>query len=435
MNTKYWLVAILLLFSFNTVWADNAVCKKLTLEESISIAVAKNLDINKRRKDYDIATNNIKYANRLLNPQFQSWFYFGDAAFGAPDMFGVEFPIEIMKRGSRVNMAKSEKILTGTSINSDTFNLKMDVRTAYIAYAGAKSVVKIIEQQQEYLREMVAIASKRVFVGVAPDIEYMQAKIILEQLTTTYNKALAQVEVEQYNFNKTLNVEENDLLYCIIDDELPKSADFLKLSTPNPKSQLPSYEYVEKIGFNNRYDIKVASNEVEVAKKNLIVICRKKIPDISIIAGYLYLNDEKNRDITLNNGDALHGFYAGLNVDLPVFYRYQPEIKNAKIEIDKKVLNLKSVENVAKQNIKVAYTRLIVAQKNLNYYSDELLKNSSNVVKSSKRSYEVGKTDLSNLILIQQSNTSILMGYTMALIEYYFAWINLLKELGVEVIN
>lgn len=435
MNMKYCLLAILLLFSLNTVCAADTVCQKLTLDESISIAVAKNLDINKRRKDYDIATNNIKVADRLQDTRFETFFLVGDTSVGNPEMLGFVQPIEIMKRGARKSAAQSQRTLTSTSINSDIFDLKMDVRTAYIMYASSKSIVKIIERQQQYLKEMVTIASRRVFVGVAAEVEYMQAKIILDQLNTTYNQALTQVEVSQYNFNRTINSEENNLVYDIVDAELPQNVDFIKLSTPNPKSQLPSLDEVENIALQNRNDIKIAKNEIEVARKQLIVVIRKKVPDVEVLAGYMFLTPHQNNDFTVSDGGFAQGAYMGLNINVPLLYRYKPEIQNAKIELEKKQLNLMSVQNKAKQSVKIAYSRLLVAQKNLNYYSDELLKSSANVVKSSRRSYEVGKSQLSDLIIMQQANMNILMGYTIALVAYYSAWIDLLRELSVEVIS
>lgn len=435
MKLKYYIFILLLLFTTNTVWATNAVYKKVTLDESIAIAVEKNLDINNRRKDCQIATNKIKIANRLQNPELQTLFMMGDTSLGNPQQLGLALPIEIMKRGPRKNLAIAEKKLTTESVSNDVFKLKMEVRTAYISYASSKSILKIIEKQQSYLKEMVAIASKRVFVGVAPEVEYMQAKLILDQLKTVYNLAVAQVEIEQYNFNKTLNVDEDALIYDIVDSELPQNQDFIKLSTPNPKSRLPCHEEVEKIALEHRNDIDIAEYELEIAKKNLIVVIKKNVPDVTAVGGFMFLTDWQNNDFKISNGGPLYGAYAGLMIDLPILYRYKPEIQNAKLEVEKKEIHLQSVKNVAKEKIKIAHTNLLVAQKNLNYYSDELLNNSSNVVQSSKRSYEEGKTELTNLILMQQANTNILMGYTISLENYYYAWIDFLRELGIECVN
>ena len=54
------------------------------------------------------------------------------------------------------------------------------------------------------------------------------------------------------------------------------------------------------------------------------------------------------------------------------------------------------------------------------------------MMKSSKENYEEGKTDLTPLILIEQSYRSIIIGYTTALTQYYSAYINFLREADVE---
>ncbi len=425
-------VILLTLFCFNSAYAEEVSCPALSLQEAISIAVEKNLDMNMRRKDLGIAANNIKVANRLQNPELQTFFLFGDTSLGNPQQLGLVFPIEIMKRGARKKLAQSRETLIKKAVGSDLFELKMDVRSAYVDYASAKSILKIVEKQQHYLEEMVSIARKRAGVGVSAEVEVMQADIILEQLVTIHNKAQNQVAVNKYNFNKTINSQDEELNYDINLTELPQNGDFLCLCTPNPKTQIPTYDFIEKLAFEHRYDIKIAQSELDVAKKNLVVVARQKVPDIRILGGYMFLSDWQNNDLTISNGGPLSGAYAGLNIDLPVLYRFRPEIRNAKIEIEQKELNLKSVENQARQDLKMAYNNLLVAQKNLNYYTDELLKNSTSVLKSSKRSYEVGKSDLSDLIIIQQANMNILMGYTLTLAEYYSCWVDLLREICVE---
>ena len=68
----------------------------------------------------------------------------------------------------------------------------------------------------------------------------------------------------------------------------------------------------------------------------------------------------------------------------------------------------------------------------LNYYNDKLLKNSEEMIRVSKRSYEVGKSNLTTLIVMEQSYKSIIVGYTYALAEYYNSWIDFLREVNQE---
>lgn len=429
---------IFIIFLFSIIFAPSVFCadetKKLSLEEAIKLAVEKNLILYQDKKDVDIAQNMIKVANRLQNPEFQTLLLVGNTSIGNPQQFGLAWDVEVNKRGPRKHKAIAEKLLADTSLQYQIFTLKMNIREAYVIFAGAKSILKIVEQQKDILNKMVEIASRRFEIGVAPESEYLQAKIFLSQWNTIYNMAQNQLKQERYNFNKSLNLDEEYTFYDIADEELPsvESGDFLKINTPSVKKEFKTYEEVEKIAFENRKDIQIARQELEVAIKNLKVVISKRIPDITLLGGYMYLSDWQNNDVSIAGGGQLSGAYFGGNIDLPVLYQYTPEIKNAKLEIEKKEANLKSVTNIARQDIQSAYSDFMLSRQNLNYYDDVLIKDSSSVLAKSQLSYEVGKSNLSNLILMEQSHLGILTNYINSLAMYYSNWVSLLRELNVE---
>ncbi len=425
------IIILIFILTSQQVFANEG-CTKLTLDDAIKLAVEKNMILSQKRKDIGIAQNNISVANRLQNPKFQIMYLLGDISLGNPQQIGFEIPVEIRKRGPRKKRAEAEASRTQTSFELDNFNLKMDVREAYINYAKAKSVLNIVTKQQGVLKQTVDVAKRRYEVGVAPEIEYLQAKIIYDQLKTVFNQTKTEVEVSKYNFNKTLNIEDESNGYDIADDALPTDGQFLKLSTPNPKAEMPDYEVIEKISFKHRHDIKMAEKEIDIARKNLIVTIRQKVPNITIIGGYGYLSDWQNNDFTISEGGFLQGAYVGGEIDLPILYRYTPEIKNAKLELEKKQTNLKSVKYLARQDLMTAYANFMVARKNLNYYSDNLLGDSETVLKMSQKSYTVGKSNLSSLLIMQQANIGISMNYTLALANYYSTWIDLLRSADIE---
>lgn len=227
-----------------------------------------------------------------------------------------------------------------------------------------------------------------------------------------------------------MNVEEESV-YDIADDELPQNGDFLRLMTPHPNSQMPDFESIKKAAFDNRYDIIIAQNEIDVARDNLKIVSRQRIPDVRVHGGYAFLTTHQNTEEIKGRGP-VSGAYVGGDMDLPVLYSFAPEIKNAKLELEKKELNSISIKNSAVQELKKAYGQFELARKNLNYYLDELLETSAKTLKSTEQSYAQGKTDLSNLILMEQSHMGIMMNYIDALCDYYTEWIELLTEMNVE---
>ena len=83
-------------------------------------------------------------------------------------------------------------------------------------------------------------------------------------------------------------------------------------------------------------------------------------------------------------------------------------------------------------NLHSAYDEFNTAQDNLNYYNDILLSESNQFLHMAKRSYIVGKSNMTDLIFVEQSYKLIMMGYTMALADYYNSWVNILREVNYE---
>ena len=167
---------------------------------------------------------------------------------------------------------------------------------------------------------------------------------------------------------------------------------------------------------------------IDIAEKNLSVAIRQRIPDIELSAGYAY-KLAKYAD----NGNFNNGAYIGASlVNLPVFYNYTPEINNARLKVEQAELNYISTKNKAIKDISAAYDRFLTAADNLVHYESKIITGSENLIDTSIKNYEAGKSDITSLIVMKQSYKSIIIGYTQALAEYYNSWTNFLREVNDE---
>ena len=191
---------------------------------------------------------------------------------------------------------------------------------------------------------------------------------------------------------------------------------------------LPSFRTIENSAVKNRYDIKIARNEIEVAKKKLAVVVRQKVPDLEISSGYGYQTIGLSDD---NNYKA--GAYLAANlVNIPIFYTYRPEIKNAKLEIEKADLNYISTVNKAKKSVEIAYENFVTAQLNLESYNDKILKDSDDLFALFEKKYKAESVDFATLAAVEESYQDLVVGYSDALSDYYISWINFLREINSE---
>ena len=401
--------------------------KKVYLNQAIDAALENNIDLQAAKLERNIAKNNIKTANRLQNPSFDAFYFLGAAGNSEPKQLGVSENIEIAKRKARKNLAESNLKLVEKNIDYRRFDLKMDVREAYINLVEAKSILDTLEQQEELQEELLKIAKVRVKNHNAPDIDVIQAEIALNQMITQVNSARVNVKKALSDFNKVINNPDN-IVYDSMDNIFSEENNFQEMMTPPPNFDFPSFDEIVQNAIRNRYDIQIAKQEIDVAEKNLTVTARQRIPDIQLTGGYAYQVGSYTDSGNFNNGA-----YAGASlVNIPLFYNYSPEIQNAALKLKQAELKYESSKNRAVKDVSAAYDRFLTAADNLNHYEKKIITGSEELIETSKNSYEAGKSDITSLIVMKQSYKSIIIGYTQALAEYYNSWTNFLREVNDE---
>ncbi len=422
---KFFTTLFLLVFVILPVYSIED-CRQINLQEALDIAVENNIDLKAAKINIDIAKNRVKSAGRFQNPELNAFYSIGTAGRSEPQQIGFTNLVEVGKRGVRKNFAKSNLKLENENLKYTKFNLKMDVREAYINLVAEKSVLDTMRQQEKLQEQLLSVVRKRVRSGNAPNIDEIQAEIALNQLRTQVNTAKINVRNALVYFNKVINPKEN-VTYDTQDKIFIEDDNFKELFTPEPDDRMPNFDEIKEHTLEHRYDIKIAKQQIDVSAKNLKLVARQRIPDVELTGGYLYQSKAQTDERFKS------GAYAGANiVNLPIFYTYKPEIENAKLELEQAELKYISTVNKALKDADAAYAKFLVARDNLNCYEKNILKSSNKLIETSIKNYETGKTDLTSLIVMKQSYKSILVGYTYTLAEYYNSWTNFLREVNDE---
>ena len=216
--------------------------------------------------------------------------------------------------------------------------------------------------------------------------------------------------------------------YDSLDTNLSKEESITGINIPQTSAKLPPFKSIEDTAIQNRYDIRIAKNQVELAKKKLAVVVRQRVPDLEIAAGYAYQTIGLADDDTFKSG----AFLGASLVNIPVFYSFRPEIKNAQMEIEKANLEYISTVNKAKKSVEIAYENFITAQLNLESYNDKILKDSDELFALFEQKYKVEKVDFATLAAVEESYQDLVVGYSDALSDYYTSWIEFLREINSE---
>lgn len=423
---KKFLAVILIILCQCTAFAIEDV-KKVNLEDAMDAALKNNIDLQAAELEINIAKNNIQSANRLQNPSFDVFYNFGASGWTEPRQLGISQTVELAKRKARKNLAQSNLKLVEKNIGYTKFDLKMDVREAYINLVASKSILDTLQQQQSLQEELLSIAQKRVKSHSVPEIDVIQAEIALNQMITQVNTAKVNVKKAMLDFNKIIN-DPNDTVYDSTDKILSEENNFDDMLTPPPDTNFPDFSQIADKLLEKRYDIQIAKQEIDVAEKNMTVVARQKIPDIALSGGYGYQMPKHTDDGRFNSG----GYVGASLVNIPLFYNYSPEIRNAALKLEQAELKYNSVKNKAIKDIKASYEKFLTSAENLKYYESKILVSSDELIEISKKAYENGESDITSLIVMKQSYKSIIVGYTYALAEYYNSWTNFLREINDE---
>ena len=410
----------MLLFPAFAIMEDS----KISLPEAIELALSTNPQIKIAKLGILQAENEIKIANSLQNPSLTTFQNLGQSAKGNPQEIGVDYVIEILKRGKRKETAKSSL----SSIQNDEKFLEqqliLDVKLTYFDFLLKKSNLKLIEEQKEISKQILAFAQQKYEKQELSKTDFIQAKIEYNRAVMYTNIAKSELIFSQNKFNTAMNSDK--LNFDTKENGLTE--DYNSFLTFKPEKVFYNFEKVKNFALNNRYDIKAKQKETQIAQNKLNEVKSKLIPDLQIEGGYLYLT--KN---TSDRGGFRSGAYAGASiVNIPLIYRYQPEIKNAQLEIEKAQLKYEDLKIDVTRDVTDAWEKYEITRNNLNFYDNELLVNSRELLDEAMKNLDENKIDLTGFFVSKKLYLELMLGYQQALSEYYISFAELLRELNIK---
>ena len=415
---------IILLNSLSFALVEN---KKIDLKQAIDITMQANPRVKIEKLNVETSKNEISIADRLQNPSLHTFQNIGTAGEGNPQQIGADYTIEILKRGKRKDYQKSESTAAYNNQKFKEQQLILGVKKAYIDLLLKKSYLNILIEQQELSKELLDFAKKESEKGKLPKTEVIQAEIALNRAIMYTNIAKSEVIFAQNRLNSTMNTSE--INYDTKEDYLDDN--YEALDTVSPLDNGFDFEKIKAYALSKRYDLLKASQEVESAKFNLKVVKSQLIPDVELIGGYAY----QTKGVSAT-GNYLSGAYVGASlVNIPLFYRYKPEIRNAELEIEKAKLRYEDVKVDVIRDLTDAWEKFVIARDNLNFYNKELLSNSRDLLKESKVNLDKKEIDLTSFLVSKKLYLELMLGYESALAEYYNCYAELLKEMNADNID
>jgi cobalt-zinc-cadmium efflux system outer membrane protein len=384
-------------------------------------------------------------AKALPNPTFNLTYGFGPAwkyiIAGNNEIFGWNEEIQVAgRRTKKVGVARANYLQTAFEVEAVRFDVHNRVRKAYAELSIASAYFKLINSQKHTFFKLLDIAQKRYNAGKAPGTEVMQAKLNVVQLNTQRNEAQSRLIIDSaqlaFLLGDTPSSEE------IISPDPVSLYDLLAGKSnivPNPDTGIPPLEQLLPTAWHERKDLKAAIQQAYQDRKALTLAKTQRIPDPFVGFNYLFTTYAPYQTQYFTPQPNAHkvpyspGYMVTVAEETPIFYHYQGQVNQAKATWIQQLKQNDQIRAQAAADIVTAYEALSVNIENLHKFQRELLPAALQAAQLSRRSYEMGKTDLSTAILAQQQYGQMVSSYFDTAVAYQSAWSDMEKAVGLPI--
>lgn len=421
--------------------------RSLSLRSCFEKAFANNREIASSVYNLPIAKAAIRIAGAVPNPRFTLLYGWGPEwsyiIAGQPQQFGWQFDIQTAgKRSKQLGVARANYGAAEFQVAQVMFDVHNRVRRAYAEQAAAEAYAQLIESQRKVALDLVRIAQNRFDAGKAPRSELLQAQLGVLQLDTQRNQAQARLQQATAALSLITGELPVDVEVIDVDDNglFKLSAETTDL-VPAPDRPLPALAQLIPAAYVERPDLKVAVQQKFSDRKSLTLAKAQRIPDVFVDSGYQFTSLQRYQPFSLFNNPQtgqpasvpnVPGCYLNVTLMMPIFYREQGEIAQAKTTWLQDFDQIKQLRSQITTDSVTAYESVVGARANIYQFQKELIPQAALVAKQAFRRYQVGKADLASAILARQQYQQILSSYFDAVVAYQNAWADLEKAIGVS---
>lgn len=308
--------------------------QKITLEQSVEIALKENLDIQIVKNNNESANNSVHIGNAGLLPSVNlsaSSTYndnelnndgFNTNQSYTSNYVGVNATYTIFDGFN--NIASYDQLKTQGKISDYQTQYTIEqnilqVTNSYYEVASLTDQLNINKELLEISKERLQRTSNKKDYGQAKSIDYLSALVDFNQDSVSFINSKTLLTQAKQNFNKLLNRDidfDFDVDLEVEYEVLPLRDDLI--NTAKEKNAL----------------YKASEENIDLAELNINSANSSFYPQLSVDANYSLYNTQNEWDVNLNNKNK--GFSAGLNLSYNILNGFRNSIQKQNAEIDYK---------------------------------------------------------------------------------------------------
>ena len=384
------------------------------IDEVVAHALADNPELRALRADIDAARGRLRQAGLRPNPMLDLG---GQANVAGPDnnvMVGLTLPLDLNgRKEGRVGVAEREVQMKQAQVAERERGLAATVRMKAGDVLAARRNLATTLDLLAANRKAHELVRERASRGAAPPLEESLLLVEVNRLEAGLAMLESRVEILSVQLKALAGIPPEEPLLLTGDLE------------PRPASIDRTEGLAHALG--NRTDLAVASAELAMARARIKKEEAEGRWDASVNVGYqrqdfgFPLNGLTDRGGTRPIQDIFHYLGGGVTITLPVRNRNQGNIAAAVAEAQVAERKRAAVELMIRQEVAAAFTQHDAAARALAIYRRGVLDVARKNLDVVRRTYELGRTPLLEVIAEQRRYIDVEIGYTESLKLVYDA--------------
>lgn len=260
----------------------------------------------------------------------------------------------------------------------------LKVHSAYLRVLGAKESLKSARASMKTYKKSFEESSRRYDLGMVSLVDKLQAKTAYEQSTLTVTTAENTLRQNEGNLAVLLNLPPDSVLDL---KEIPANDSVIKLESGNDIKELMAY------ALEMRPEIKQSQSNIEAGKAGVTSARAGGLPSLSAVAKAQY-DDNWKRSMPYERGSSV-----GLELSWPIFSGFNTSysVSKAKYEYEAAKESLEDTKMTVLNEVWSYYQNYNTAVKSYQI-SKQILATAEENERVASRYYEVGKSDILNLL-------------------------------------
>jgi cobalt-zinc-cadmium efflux system outer membrane protein len=404
-------------------FAQGADAGVMTVDDVVARALADNPDLRAARAEVDAAVGRVRQAGLRPNPMLEVG---GQKAISPDNNFsiGVTLPLDLNGRvDGRVGVAQRELELKRAQVAERERRLAAEVRLKAGELLAGRRNVEVTDELLRINRDALRLVGDRVREGAAPPLEENLLLVEVNRLDASRQMLESRVTVLTLQLKALAGLE-------------PDAPLTLRGELAGVSPAVTRAEAVEQ-ALSRRPDLEVARADAAMARARIRKEEAEGRWDASVSVGYQRQDFGFNglRGVASNGSlqaiqDVFHYFGAGVSITLPVRNRNQGNVAAAVAETRAAERRQEFTVLVIRQEVEAAFAQLGAARRALALYERGVRDVAQRNLDVVRRTWELGRGTLLDVITEQRRLIEVENGYTDALKQVYDAAVEIDRAVG-----